>query len=147
PERQPLPDGPNAVSALPMPRGAHILIAEDNEIAAKVIGTLLSKQGFNVTRVRDGEEALSHAREGSFAVALIDLRMPKIDGIEFTRAYRGSEQPGEHLPIVALTADAAEGARAQCLAAGMDDFLAKPVKPDELTEIVRHYATAPIAAS
>jgi two-component system sensor histidine kinase RpfC len=140
--RPPDPSMPDEALQDKAPIDGQILLAEDNEIAAKVISTLLGKQGFRVTRVRDGEEALRRAQESSFAVAFIDLRMPKIDGIEFTRARRASESPGEHLPIVALTANAAEDARTQCLAVGMDDFLAKPVKPEELTAIVRRYAAA-----
>jgi len=126
--------------------GTRVLIAEDNEIAAKVISTLLAKQGVNVIRVRDGEEALGCARDGCFDAALVDLRMPKLDGIGFTRAYRNTEAPGEHLPIIALTANAAEDAKAECLEAGMDDFLAKPVRPQELTDMVRRFAVKTEAA-
>jgi two-component system sensor histidine kinase RpfC len=66
--------------------------------------------------------------------------MPKLDGIEFTRAYRNTEAPGDHLPIIALTANAAEDAKVQCQEAGMDAFLAKPVRPQELTEMVHRFA-------
>jgi two-component system, sensor histidine kinase RpfC len=128
-----------AAAGLSAADDAGILVAEDNDIAAKVIKALLAKQGVEVTRVRDGEEALNHARSGCFAAALVDLRMPKLDGIEFTRAYRSEEARGEHLPIIALTADAAEEAKAECLAAGMDDFLAKPIRPEALTDVVRRF--------
>jgi two-component system sensor histidine kinase RpfC len=118
-----------------------ILVAEDNDVAAKVIVTLLSKQGAVVTRVRDGEQALAKAREGTFAVAFLDLRMPRIDGMELARLVRETEPPGNRLPIVALTADAAEDVKTHCLEAGMDDFLGKPVKPEELIAMARRYST------
>jgi two-component system sensor histidine kinase RpfC len=142
PSPEPLgdPSGPQTASGRSAVQGARVLIAEDNEIAAKVISTLLAKQGVNVIRVRDGEEALRHARDERFDAALVDLRMPKLDGIEFTRAYRNTEAPGDHLPIIALTANAAEDAKVQCQEAGMDAFLAKPVRPQELTEMVHRFA-------
>jgi two-component system sensor histidine kinase RpfC len=122
--------------------GRPLLVAEDNEIAAKVITTLLHKAGWEVTLVRDGQQALEKARTGGFAMAFIDLRMPKLDGIEFTRAYRGAEPADRHLPIIALTANAADDIKAQCLEAGMDDFLGKPVRPEELTEMVGRHVVA-----
>ena len=112
-----------------------ILVAEDNEISAKVILTFLTKLGFQAVRAHDGEEALEHARGQRFHIAFIDLRMPKLDGLQFTRAYRKLEK-GRHLPIVALTANAAEEIRKECLAAGMDDFLSKPVKQAQLKQMV-----------
>ena len=132
------------VAASPQPtpvNGLRILLAEDNVIAGKVVRTLLEKQGCEVTLVSDGEQALSRARAETFALALIDVRMPKLDGIELTRAYRSSEEPGERLPIVALTANASEDVKTQCLEAGMDDFLGKPVNPQELSAMVERYAS------
>jgi two-component system sensor histidine kinase RpfC len=124
-----------------------VLVAEDNEIAATVIVTLLAKQGASVTRVRDGVEALTKARQGGFALAFVDLRMPRLDGLEFARAFRAAEPPGARLPIVALTADAAEDAKVHCLAAGMDAFLGKPVKPHELFAMARRFAAGAPPAS
>jgi two-component system sensor histidine kinase RpfC len=145
---------PPSASAAPEPEtasnplaGLRVLVAEDNEIAAKVIVTLLSKQGADVTRVGDGEQALIRAREEDFALAFVDLRMPGLDGMEFTRTYRGTETGESHLPIVALTADAAEDFRTDCLAAGMDDFLGKPVKPDELIAMARRVATTDFSSA
>ena len=115
-----------------------ILVAEDNAIAAKVIQTFLDRLGFSVVLVENGEEALDAARAGDFDIAFIDLRMPKLDGIAFTRAYRADERDG-HLPIVALTANAAEDTKAACLEAGMDDFLSKPVKAEALRQVVARF--------
>jgi signal transduction histidine kinase/CheY-like chemotaxis protein len=91
-----------------------VLVAEDNAVAAKVITTLLSKMGHVCTRVEDGEQALHEALAVSYDVALVDLRMPKLDGIEFTKGYRAAA-PESHLRIAALTADAAEDVKQACL--------------------------------
>jgi CheY-like chemotaxis protein len=95
-----------------------------------------------VTLVGDGLAALQAAEGGGFDLALIDLRMPNMDGTDFTRAYRQRELPGSHLPIIALTANAAEEARADCLRAGMDDFLTKPVDPEVLRRLILRYGLA-----
>jgi two-component system sensor histidine kinase RpfC len=124
----------------PPERAPRVLVAEDNQIAAKVITALLARQGLDVTLVQDGQAALERVSSESFAMAFVDLRMPRIDGISFTRAYRASEAPGAHLPIIALTANAAQDVKAQCLQAGMDGFLGKPVKPEELAEMVSRHA-------
>ena len=65
--------------------------------------------------------------------------MPRMDGLDFTRTYREREAPGSHLPIIALTANAADDARAECLRAGMDDFVTKPVDPQILQELILRY--------
>ncbi len=124
--------------------GLDVLVAEDNVIAAKVIATFLSKLGHRVALAKNGEESLERVRGRRFDIAFIDLRMPKIDGLEFTRAYRAEETADRRLPIIALTANAAEEMRQETLEAGMDDFLTKPVAPEELDEIIRRYR--PVAA-
>jgi two-component system sensor histidine kinase RpfC len=126
-----LPAGAEAEAA----RRVRVLVAEDNAIAAKVIGTFLAKMGIDYTRVEDGEQALAAALEGRYGIAIVDLRMPKLDGIAFARRYR-AESGGRPLPIVALTANAAEDVRQRCLEAGMDDFLAKPVSREQLRHTV-----------
>ena len=108
-----------------------VLVAEDNEIAAKVITRFLGKMGFDLTRVADGEAALTEALSGDYGIAIVDLRMPKLDGIGFARRYR-EQAPERAIPIVALTANASEDVKRDCLSAGMNDFLSKPVKPQEL---------------
>lgn len=117
----------------------HLLVAEDDDINAKLIDSLLRKAGCDVTLVRDGKAAFEEACSGEFDLAFIDLRMPKMDGIDFTCAYRKQEAPGHHLPIIALTANAAEDAKAECMLAGMDDFLTKPVDPHILQELILRY--------
>jgi two-component system sensor histidine kinase RpfC len=118
---------------------ARVLVAEDNAIAAQVITKLLERQGCSVTLVPDGNKALHTAQREEFDLAFIDLHMPGLDGIDFTRQLRAAERPGEHLNIIALTANAAEDVKEKCLAAGMDHFLTKPVDPGALAEAVVRY--------
>jgi two-component system, sensor histidine kinase RpfC len=120
-------------------RGIQVLVAEDDSINAKLISSLLRNGGYHVTLVRDGQAALAAAQRHRFDIALVDLRMPKMDGIDFTRQYREREVPGRRLPIIALTANAAEDAKADCMAAGMDEFLTKPVDPQVLNNLMRQY--------
>ncbi len=122
--------------------GKQVLVAEDNEIAGRVIKALLVKQGAAVTLVQDGIQALNAVRDQSqgFDLAFIDLRMPGLDGIGFTRALRANEGTSRHLNVIALTANASEDVRAQCLEAGMDAFLTKPVDPAALLEAVAKFS-------
>jgi two-component system sensor histidine kinase RpfC len=92
--------------------------------------------GFAHTRVADGEAALGKALSGEYRVAVVDLRMPKLDGIGFAQRYRESIT-GDGMLIVALTANASTDVKEACLAAGMDAFLAKPVRPHELAAMLR----------
>ncbi len=122
--------------------GIEVLVAEDDRINARLIHALLRKAGHRVTLTGDGRSALHAARAGSFDLALVDLRMPVMDGLDFTRAWREHEaaQGGERrMPIIALTANMAEEAREQCLAAGMDDFITKPIDPETLDGLIRRF--------
>jgi two-component system sensor histidine kinase RpfC len=124
--------------------GVRILLAEDNSIAAKVFDTLLTRKGHRVTTVKDGEEALRTAQNGDYHLAFIDLRMPHMDGLEFTRRYRDIEAEDIHMPIIALTANTAEDLLAECREAGMDGFLNKPVEPEQIDKIVSRYVQTPV---
>jgi two-component system sensor histidine kinase RpfC len=124
--------------------GIQILLAEDNAIAAKVLSTLLQQRGHSVDVVKDGKEALEALKKSDYHLAFIDLRMPRMDGIEFTRRYRASEGSSRRLPIYALTANTAEDAMKLCLQAGMDGFLNKPVEPEELEVIIERHAGSPM---
>lgn len=85
----------------------HVLVAEDDDINAKLIASLLRKSGCKVSVARDGLAALEATAEAAFDLAFIDLRTPRMDGIDFTRSFRARERPDTHLPITALTANAA----------------------------------------
>jgi two-component system, sensor histidine kinase RpfC len=119
--------------------GIKILLAEDNVIAAKVLSTLLQQRGHTVHVVKDGKVALDALGTKDYHLAFIDLRMPRMDGIEFARRYRSSEPSSSHLPIYALTANTAEDAMQKCLDAGMDGFLNKPVEPEQLDAIIERH--------
>lgn len=111
----------------------HILIAEDNEINRHFIEQLLRNAGHNTVTARNGSEVLQAYKRNAFDLILMDVQMPIMDGFEATQRIRKEEQEtGIHLPIVALTAHTMKGDDEKCLAAGMDYFLSKPIKPEEL---------------
>ncbi|MES9874344.1 MAG: ATP-binding protein [Candidatus Sedimenticola sp. 6PFRAG7] len=116
-----------------------VLIAEDNPINAKVIGTLLDELGCELVWAKDGEWALEKAVQERFDIVFVDLRMPKLDGLGFTRRYRQEERGGKHLPIIAVTANSSSSLKQKCLEAGMDDFLAKPVDKNVLGAVLVRY--------
>ncbi|XZG70269.1 response regulator [Chitinibacteraceae bacterium HSL-7] len=117
-----------------------LLLAEDNPINQRVMVLLLEKLGYRVDVVENGAAALHAAREQPYPLILMDCQMPEMDGLEATRQLRAA---GITIPIIALTANAFDSDRAECMAAGMDDFLTKPVKPDELSERLLHWLSQP----
>jgi len=119
--------------------GIRVLVAEDNPLAAKVLTAFLSRMGFPYARFSDGETALKEALKGVYDIAIVDLNMPKLGGIDFVRRYR-VERADHPLPIVALTASASEEVRQDCLAAGMAGFLVKPVSPEALRQTIERLA-------
>ncbi len=119
----------------------HVLLAEDNPVNALVAEATLSNLGLAVTRVDDGEQALRQLCriDRNFDLVLMDCQMPTLDGLEATRRLRLWEQDQGQAPItvIALTANALNGDRERCLAAGMDEHLAKPFRQDELMAVLR----------
>ncbi|WP_295004735.1 ATP-binding protein [uncultured Dechloromonas sp.] len=111
--------------------GAHILLVEDEPINQEVSSALLEDIGLRVSLARDGAEALSMAKNTRYAVILMDMQMPNMNGVEATRAVR-QDSLNMSTPILAMTANAFEEDRQTCVAAGMDDHIAKPVDPDVL---------------
>ncbi|WP_245832123.1 response regulator [Solemya velesiana gill symbiont] len=118
----------------------HVLVAEDDNINAMLIEALLTKAGHSVTRVMDGQQALDAIGVENFDLALIDVRMPNMDGIEFTKAYRSMESGEKKLPIIALTANATREMEHECLEAGMNEFLVKPVDAAYLDALLKQCA-------
>ncbi len=118
--------------------GCHVLLVEDNPINQEVAHELLRSVGLTVTLAQDGAEALAAAGEQRFDLVLMDMQMPVMDGLEATRRLRALP-PTRHVPIVAMTANAFDEDRAACLAAGMDDHVAKPVDPVGLYRVLRRW--------
>ncbi len=120
---------PMVQAQAPAAPGARVLLAEDNPINAMLARTLLAREGCDVEHVADGAAALEALAGGGYDLVLMDVRMPRLSGMEATRALRAR---GVETPVVALTANAFEDDRRACLAAGMDDFLVKPLSPEAL---------------
>jgi PAS domain S-box-containing protein len=115
-----------------------ILVAEDNDVSRLLAVRLLAQQGHKVTEARTGREALTFWAPGTFDLILMDVQMPDMNGFETTAEIRERERlTGEHIWIIALTAHAIKGDRERCLNAGMDDYLTKPIQPDELRAAIR----------
>src|SRR5438093_1681173 len=118
-------------------RRLNILLVEDNPVNRAVAVRMLERRGHKVTVAHTGREALDLSRARPFEVALMDLQMPEMGGLEATAAIRERERAtGKHLPIVAMTAHAMKGDRERCLAAGMDGYLAKPIQAKDLFEVI-----------
>ncbi len=128
-------------------RSLRVLVAEDNVVNQRLVVRLLERLGHRVVVADSGRAALAALAGAEFDMLLLDVQMPEMDGFAVARAIRGQEaETGAHLPIVALTAHALKGDRERCLAAGMDEYLAKPVKPDELRAALARLAAAPSGA-
>ncbi|HEV8071401.1 MAG TPA: PAS domain-containing protein [Planctomycetaceae bacterium] len=128
----PLPEQP--------PRQAEplrVLVAEDNDFNAQLIEQLLIRRGHHVSLAPDGQSALALLCDSQFDLLILDIHMPELDGFEVTGAIRRREQSvGGHLPIIALTARSRSEDRDKCLAAGMDEFLTKPFRADDLWIVI-----------
>jgi CheY-like chemotaxis protein len=114
-----------------------ILLVEDNLVNQRLASRLLEKQGHEVVVAANGRDALAVLEQERFDLVLMDVQMPEMDGIETTTAIRACEEgTGKRLPIIALTAQAMEGDRERCLAAGMDGYLSKPIQGHQLLQTV-----------
>ena len=124
-----------------------VLLAEDNAVNQRLARRLLEKRGHRVVVAANGLEALEALEKGNFDLVLMDVQMPKMDGLEATVAIREKEKGNPfHQPIIALTAHAMKGDREICLAAGMDGYLTKPIRPDALDDILKTYVARRMAA-
>jgi CheY-like chemotaxis protein len=133
----PRTDGPEA---RPAGRPLKILLAEDNAVNSLLARTILEGMGHRVTSAATGLEALDTLRREDFDVVLMDVRMPDMDGVEATRRIRAGETKNPAVRIVALTAHALKGDRERFVAAGMDDYLSKPLDLDELDRALERIA-------
>ncbi len=119
-----------------------VLVAEDNIVNQKVAARMLDKLGVRPDLAADGREAVEMFGLLPYDLIFMDCQMPEMDGYEAAREIRRRERPNQHVPIVALTAEVLEGCREQCLAAGMDDHLPKPVTMESLFEALRKWVPA-----
>ena len=121
------------------PRGVRLLIAEDNPVNQQVALGVLASLGYTADVVSDGLEAVEAAARRTYSAVLMDCQMPKMDGYTATQQIRAREVGGRRIPIIALTADVVMDARAKCLAAGMDDYVTKPINPEELAAALKRF--------
>jgi len=124
------------------PNAMRVLIAEDNIVNQKVAVSQVQKLGCYADVVGNGKEALDALEVADYDVVLMDCQMPELDGYEATGRLRARETGGWHTVVVAMTAHAIEGDREKCLAAGMDDYLSKPLRIEDLRTILEKYQPA-----
>jgi CheY-like chemotaxis protein len=120
-----------------------ILLVEDNKVNQLVGTKVLENLGYTFTIANNGLEAVEAFRLGTYDAVLMDCQMPEMDGYEATEAIRGLEGGGEHIPIIAMTAAAMEGDREHCMAAGMDDFITKPVRLEAVSTVLLRWVVGP----
>jgi CheY-like chemotaxis protein len=134
---------PTKASAAPLPArfSGVVLLVEDNPINQLVASEMLQLLGVEVVCAYDGMEALESMHYRRFDLVLMDIQMPRMDGLDATREIRRREQNSSATPtpVVALTANASDNDRQRCLAAGMNDFLAKPVKTEQIAAVLSRY--------
>jgi len=146
----PQPEPASLVSALEEPPEgpARVLLVEDNPINRTVALRLLQRGGYDVDWAENGLQAIDHLRSEDYDFVLMDCQMPEMDGYQATRLVRdpGSGVRDGTVPIIALTANAMEGDREKCLAAGMDDYVAKPIQREELFAALERWRRRPSEA-
>ena len=125
-----------------MHRQCRLLLAEDNPVNQKLAARILENYGHEVTTVVNGQEALKALENGHYHLILMDVHMPLMDGFAATAAIRAraSDPPGVRLPIIAMTAHALKEDRENCLEAGMDDYISKPIRGRDLLQLVDKWA-------
>lgn len=125
----------------PARRKLRILLAEDNLVNQKLAMRLLDKQGYDVAVRGTGKQALEASERETFDLILMDIQMPEMDGLQATAQIREREtNTGQHIPIIAMTAHAMQGDRERFLAAGMDDYISKPIQARELYNLIQALA-------
>jgi CheY-like chemotaxis protein len=128
---------------MPSLQPLRILLVEDNVINQKVASLMLKKKGHVVVTVNNGREAIETLADQDFDAVLMDVQMPEMDGLQTTAAIRAAEEGTDrHLPILAVTAHAMSGDREDCLGAGMDGYLAKPIQSAQLLQALADVLSA-----
>ena len=144
PDSEMTPDR-GAPPPLDVPRAptARVLLAEDNAVNQKLAVKLLEKLGCRVDVAANGREALAMCQAVPYDIVFMDCQMPEMDGYEAARMIR-REESGRHTPVIALTANSMPGDREECLRAGMDAHLSKPIRPEELADALARWLPAPV---
>jgi protein-histidine pros-kinase len=125
-----------------------VLLAEDNRVNRLLATRMLERAGYTVTAATTGREVLDLVASHDFDVILMDVQMPEMDGFDATRAIRAGEAAGRRRhPIIAMTAHAMKGDRERCLSAGMDGYVAKPVRADQLLAAIDEVLASPRGTS
>jgi len=136
--------GHNGASHVPNNCEGKILLVEDNLVNQRVGSAILAKIGYRVDPVGSGEEAIRALQTKSYDLVLMDIQMPGLDGYQTTRLIRDPQSPvrNHQIPVIAMTANVLPGDREACLAAGMDDFISKPIRRDDLTLLLQRWLRA-----
>ena len=121
--------------------GKRILLAEDNDINRMIATIVLKSNGYHITEVLDGKEAVAELTRQSFDLVLMDMQMPFMDGLEATRIIR--KHINNKVPIIALTANEIKEEKSRCVQAGMNDFLMKPFDEKDLVSIINKWLRKP----
>jgi CheY-like chemotaxis protein len=134
----PSPEGPGRQRDRPPLPSARILVAEDQPVNWMLVERMLRRRGHTVANATDGRRVLEMLKADSYDLIFMDCHMPVLDGYDTTQEIRRREasESGEHVPIVAMTADAMQGDRERCLSVGMDDYMAKPISLDALDDML-----------
>jgi CheY-like chemotaxis protein len=119
--------------------GLRVLVADDNVVNQRVAVRMLEKFGLRADVAGNGKEAIRMMRALPYDAVFMDCQMPEIDGYEATREIRRTETPGQHVVIIAMTAEALSGARERCSSAGMDDYIAKPVMFEDFSRAIEKW--------
>jgi two-component system, sensor histidine kinase and response regulator len=122
-----------------VPTKGTVLVAEDNEGNQKIILRVLEKAGYRVDLAKNGREAVNATAGACYDLILMDVQMPELDGFAAAAQIRRLPLPARDIPIVAMTANAMSGDGERCLSAGMDDYLNKPIRMEELTNVLRRW--------
>ena len=131
---------PQATASAPLARKLSVLLIEDNLVNQKLALRLLEQMGYRADLASNGLEALQSVKRQIYDVVLMDVQMPEMDGLEASRRITQDKNPEDRPRIIAMTANAMQGDREMCLAAGMDDYIAKPIRVDLLVEALMNTA-------
>jgi two-component system sensor histidine kinase/response regulator len=123
-----------------------ILVVDDNDINQLLAVSMLERRGYRTETASDGRQALAKLEHQTYAAILMDCQMPELNGYDATQEFRRREQRGSRTPVIAFTANALRGDREKCLGAGMDDYIAKPLNPDDLDRALQRWAPKPTAS-